>query len=130
MLEVRRRVVTGQNAFGKSIVVIDGPPARIFGDDSAGLAAIWNTGSEPVNTMDAADWADIDVVLSTVANGSRFRFFGIAPGDPSVSGTQRAARIARRFAAMGRRVNASTPTGIRRCIRRKPWTTSSCSLVK
>ena len=101
MLEDRRRVVTGHNASGKSVVVIDGPPARIFGTDVRGLAEVWNTDGAPIDTRDATDRADIDVVLSPVANGSKFRFFAIAPEDPSLSDEQREARIAERFAAMG-----------------------------
>jgi len=101
MLEDRRRVVTGHNASGKSVVIIDGPPARIFGTDSRGLAEIWNTDGEPVDTQARKDRADIDVVLSPVTNGSKFRLFAIAPEDPSMSDEDKEARIAERFAAMG-----------------------------
>ncbi len=115
MLENRRRVVTGHNAVGKSVVVIDGPPARILGSDSRGLAEIWNTDNAPVNTQDVTDRADIDVVLSPIANGSKFRFFAIAPEDPSVTDEEREARVAERFAAMGaahERVDTSRHTAM------------------
>lgn len=101
MLKDRRRVVTGHNANGKSVVVIDGPPARIFGTDMRGLAEIWNTDGGPVNNHDPADVADIDVVLSPVAHGTKFRFFAIAPEQPGLSDEEREVRIAERFAAMG-----------------------------
>lgn len=101
MLEDRRRVVTGHNASGKSIVVIDGPPAKIFGTDTRGLAELWNTDGAPVDQRDSADRANIDVVLSPVANGSKFRFFAIAPEDPSLTDAQREAQVSKRFAAMG-----------------------------
>jgi mannose-6-phosphate isomerase-like protein (cupin superfamily) len=101
MLKELRRIVTGHNAAGKSIVMIDGPAARHLGPDSRGLAEIWNTDDAPVNTRDATDRADIDVVLSPIANGSKFRFFAIAPEDPSLSDEQREARSAEWFAAMG-----------------------------
>ena len=101
MLEDRRRIVTGHNASGRSVAVIDGPPARILGTDTRGLAELWNTDGAPVNSRDAIDRADIDVVLSPVANGSKFRFFAIAPEDPSLSDADRVARVAERFAAMG-----------------------------
>jgi len=101
MFEGRRRVVTGHNASGKSIVVIDGPPARIFGTNASGLAELWNTDATPINRQDTADRADIDVVLSPLTNGSKFRFFGIAPNDPSLTSEQLEARVAERFAAMG-----------------------------
>ena len=38
-----RRIVTGHNALGKSIITIDGPPARSIGEDVGGLFEIWNT---------------------------------------------------------------------------------------
>ena len=101
MLEDRRRIVTGHNASGKSVVTIDGPPARILGSDLRGLAEIWNTDNTTVNTQDATDRADIDVVLSPIANGSKFRFFAVAPEDPSLSDEAREARVSARFAAMG-----------------------------
>jgi hypothetical protein len=101
MLKDRRRVITGHNASGKSVVVIDAPPAGVFGTDTRGLAEVWNTDGAPVNSRDATDRADIDVVLSPVAKGSKFRFFAIAPEDPSLSDEEREARVAERFAAMG-----------------------------
>lgn len=101
MLEDRRRVVTGHSLSGRSLVIVDGPPARILGTDVRGLAEIWNTDGAPVKTRDARDRADIDVVLSPAVNGSKFRFFAIAPEDSSLSDRERDARIADRFAAMG-----------------------------
>ena len=101
MLKERRRVVTGHNASGKSVVVIDGPPARLFGTDTRGLAEVWNTVGRSVNSQDTTDRADVDVVLSPDANGSKFRFFAIAPEDPSLSDEEREASVAERFAAMG-----------------------------
>ncbi len=101
MLEDRRRVVTGHNASGRSVIVIDGPPARIFGTDTKGLAELWNTDGAPVDQRDAADRANIDIVLSPVASGSKFRFFAVAPEDPSLADGEREALISERFAAMG-----------------------------
>jgi mannose-6-phosphate isomerase-like protein (cupin superfamily) len=101
MLEDRRRIITGHDVSGKSVVVIDGPPARILGSDLRGLADIWNTDDAPVATRDKTDRADIDVVLSPPVNGSKFRYFAIAPEDPSISDEEREARVAERFAAMG-----------------------------
>lgn len=101
MLEDRRRVITGHTAAGKSVVVVDGPPARILGTDTRGLAELWNTDGGVVNSRDATDRANATVVLSPVANGSKFRFFAVAPEDASLSAEQREARVAERFAAMG-----------------------------
>ena len=38
-----RRVVTGHDEEGKSIVVLDGPPAQSIGEDVGGLFELWNT---------------------------------------------------------------------------------------
>lgn len=101
MLENLRRVITGHNGKGKSVVVIDGPPGRLLGSGDRGLAEIWNTDGGPVASDDSADRADIDVVLSPVAKGSKFRYFAIAPQDPAISRDELEARVAERFTAMG-----------------------------
>ena len=101
MLEDRRRVITGHNESGKSVVVIDGPPARLFGTDTRGLAEIWNSDGKPVRSRDGTDRADIDVVLSPPANGSKFRYFAIAPEDPAIPREELEERVADRFRAMG-----------------------------
>ena len=42
-----RRIITGHNADGKSVVMHEGPPARSIGEDVGGLYEIWNTESTP-----------------------------------------------------------------------------------
>ena len=37
-----RRIVTGHNDNGKSVIKIDGPPARSIGEEIGGLFEIWN----------------------------------------------------------------------------------------
>ena len=59
-----RRIITGHNQDGKSIVILDGPPARSIGEDVGGLFEIWNTDGNVINTTDAIDRADDDIVLS------------------------------------------------------------------
>ena len=48
-----RRVITGHNEKGRSIVTLDGPPARSIGEDVGGLFELWNTCL--LYTSDAAD---------------------------------------------------------------------------
>ena len=74
-----RRIITGHNQDGKSIVILDGPPARSIGEDVGGLFEIWNTDGETINTTDVIDRADDDIVLSPLKNGSKFRYFQINP---------------------------------------------------
>ena len=46
-----RRIVTGHNSEGKSVITLDGPPARSIGEDVGGLFELWNTdGLEIIST--------------------------------------------------------------------------------
>ena len=74
-----RRVVTGHDEEGKSIVVLDGPPAKSIGEDIGGLFELWNTDGNLINTKDRIDRADDEILLSPPKNGSRFRYFQINP---------------------------------------------------
>ena len=42
-MENLRRIVTGHDEEGKSIIIIDGGPSRTIGEDVGGLFEIWNT---------------------------------------------------------------------------------------
>ena len=74
-----RRVITGHDKNGKSIVVLDGPPARSIGEDFGGLFELWNTDGNTINTQDNIDRADDEIILSPPSNGSKFRYFQINP---------------------------------------------------
>ena len=74
-----RRVVTGHDEEGKSIVVLDGPPAKSIGEDVGGLFELWNTDGNLINTKDRIDRADDEILLSPPKNGSKFRYFQINP---------------------------------------------------
>ena len=74
-----RRIVTGHNALGKSIITIDGPPACSIGEDVGGLFELWNTDGMPIETTDNVDRADSEIILSPPANGTKFRYFQINP---------------------------------------------------
>ena len=74
-----RRVVTGHNEEGKSIVTIDGPPSCSIGEDVGGLFELWNTDGSIINTKDTSDMADTKIVLSPPKNGTKFRYFQINP---------------------------------------------------
>ena len=74
-----RRVVTGHNEEGKSIVTIDGPPSCSIGEDVGGLFELWNTDGSIINSKDTSDKADIKIVLSPPKNGTKFRYLQINP---------------------------------------------------
>ena len=74
-----RRIVTGHNGNGKSIVVIDGPPARSIGEDVGGLFELWSTDGNEVISTDVIDRADDEIILSPPVGGTKFRYFQINP---------------------------------------------------
>src|SRR5258708_1530130 len=90
-----RRIVTGHNAQGKSVIVIDGP-ATPFG-------AYWLTDSTPVNNAGGGDDGLKVKTLEPPDGGSIFRFAAIPPEDPQVSREERERQTAKMFA----QINAS-----------------------
>ena len=74
-----RRIITGHNEEGKSVISIDGPPARSIGEEAGGLFEIWNTDGAGFDTKSEIDRADIDILLSPSKGGTKFRYFQINP---------------------------------------------------
>ena len=74
-----RRIVTGHNDNGKSVIKIDGPPARSIGEEIGGLFEIWNEDGATIDTKSSKDRADSDIILSPPQGGSKFRYFQIMP---------------------------------------------------
>ena len=101
MFDNARRIVTGHDDRGKSVVLIDGPPGTSLGADGAGLASLWHTRGHAEQPTDGTDRAAEPVRLKPPAGGSRFMLFSIAPEDPSVPRQQLEAQAAVGFAAVG-----------------------------
>ena len=74
-----RRIITGLNEKGESVVTFEGPPARSIGEDVGGLFEIWNTDGKDVISTDEFDRADQDIILSPPDGGTKFRYFQINP---------------------------------------------------
>ena len=74
-----RRIITGHDKSGKSIITIDGPPACSIGEDVGGLFEIWNTDGTAIDTTDKIDRANSEILLSPPAGGTKFRYFQINP---------------------------------------------------
>ena len=72
-----RRIVTGHNAEGKSVITIDGPPARSLSENEGGLYELWNTDGDQINTFDDIDRADSWVLLSQQDGCSKWRYVQI-----------------------------------------------------
>ena len=87
-----RRVVTGHNAEGKSVVVIDGPPTS-FG-------AFWQTQAAPADNSAADDAAQLVRKLEPPETGSIFRCAVIPPENPAMSREERERATARMFQQM------------------------------
>jgi mannose-6-phosphate isomerase-like protein (cupin superfamily) len=87
-----RRVVTGQDAEGKSVVIIDGPPTA--------AGAYWLTEGAPADNSNSGDAAELVRRLEPPPGGSIFRYAVIPPEDPNVTPEQREQATARLFAQM------------------------------
>ena len=105
-----RRVITGHDNDGKSIIILDGPPACSIGEDVGGLFELWNTDGNPINTKDRIDRADSEIILSPPRNGSKFRYFQINPtpeGVPMDVMQDMAAEAFKKIGASHHRVDTS-----------------------
>ena len=80
-----RRIITGHDENGRSIISIDGPPARSIGEDVGGLFEIWNTDGNDIISSDSSDRADEDIILSPSKGGTKFRYFQINPMPEGIS---------------------------------------------
>ena len=80
-----RRVVTGHDENGRSIITLDGPPARSIGEDVGGLFELWNTDGKDIISTDNNDRADEEIILSPPTGGTKFRDFQINPLPEGVS---------------------------------------------
>lgn len=96
-----RRIVTGHNAQGRSIVTIDGPPGNSAGGEGRGLRELWNTRGGPIDTRSADDPTRGEVRLSPPPGGTKFRYFILPPEDPDTPREEIEKGVAARFAAYG-----------------------------
>ena len=96
-----RRIITGHNKSGKSIITIDGPPACSIGEDVGGLFEIWNTDGKEINTLDKIDRADAEILLSPSSGGTKFRYFQINPTPEGVPWKILQDAAAEAFASIG-----------------------------
>ncbi len=92
-----RRIITGHDANGRSVVAIEGPPGR----EQGSLREIWNVAGSVVDSRDHFDRGADKVNLSPVANGSNFRWYIVPPADDSISDEELGKIVAERFAALG-----------------------------
>jgi mannose-6-phosphate isomerase-like protein (cupin superfamily) len=99
MLKPIRRVVTGHDAQGKSVILSDAPSPHVLaipGAPSFGLTNLWITDGAPADNTGAADAAARPIVLEPPVGGTIFRVVEFPP-DHTLAGFDRAAA----FASMG-----------------------------
>ena len=99
-----RRVVTGHDELGRSIVQEDGPPARVVtlgGESGTTFHEIWNTQSTPA-AIDRASGepTETGIALLPPTGGTRIRILDIPPDDGSVAALPREA-VSALFEAIG-----------------------------
>ena len=95
-----RRVVTGHDARGHAVVVMDGPAGAVLhrpGRPGVALTDLWAT-SDPPSARPGGDPVDRPVVLHPPAGGTVFRIVQFDPEDP---GALARADGTAAFAAMG-----------------------------
>ncbi|MBT4491200.1 MAG: cupin domain-containing protein [Rhodospirillaceae bacterium] len=106
MLRPVRRIVTGHDSAGNSIVLSDGPSSHVLENptqEGRGLTDLWRTFAAPADNSGNDDAADTQVTLAPPSQGSVFRFFQIRPAawDGDIGAEERARRDAENFAKMG-----------------------------
>src|SRR5438105_4740238 len=110
MLKPIRRILTGHDASGKSVIISDGPAPHVLtlpGRGDFGLTNLWVTDSAPASNAGSADAAARPVVLEPPPNGTIFRVVEFPPEQRAGAFDREAA-----FAAMGAG-HAMDPQGAR-----------------
>src|SRR5205085_4627720 len=102
-----RRIVTGHDTLGRSVVISDAPPENVVpnpSDPDRGHINFWRTDSVPASNAELTDpMAGPPCPLAPPKGGTMFRFFQIAPekNEAGLSKEERDRRMARMFEAAG-----------------------------
>ena len=83
---IMRRVITGDDANGDSLVIIDGPPSATNGEPNlGGLFDIWHDkAGGPLDPKNHSDLGPERCVLSPASGNVKVRWFVIQPPPPGV----------------------------------------------
>ncbi|MEA3063584.1 MAG: hypothetical protein QOJ27_12 [Sphingomonadales bacterium] len=104
MAKAVRRIVTGHDAQGKSIVQEDGPPARVAtlgGESGTIFHEMWNTRAAPAPIDRASgEPAEPGISLLPPRGGTRIRILDIPPDDGTLAALPRSA-VKALFEAIG-----------------------------
>jgi hypothetical protein len=95
-----RRIVTGRDAEGRSLIMSDGPSPHVMalaGTDAFGVTDIWKTDASPACNDGPDDTCELPIRLAPPAQGTVFRIVQFPP-DKDYVGQWEAGRA---FASMG-----------------------------
>lgn len=97
-----RRVITENNAEGRSRVLIDGEAAKLIALEEAGLAEIWSADLGDGGLRDATDHlAKLDLTLEPESGAVKVRWFTVPAGEDEKSAEELEAAAAFGFSAVG-----------------------------
>lgn len=101
--EAMRRIITADDANGKSFIIVDGDPSATYGEpDLGGLFEIWeDAASGPLDQRAAADLGNAKAKLGPRSGNFQVRWFVVNPTPPGVPRDQLNAATRQRFAEMG-----------------------------
>ena len=101
--EEMRRIITGEDARGKSIIVLDGPPSSELGAvGMGGLYEIWHEAvAGTLDARDPSDRGDLTPVLSPDSGKVKIRWFVIEPPPEGAPADALKAAARERFAQFG-----------------------------
>lgn len=101
--EAMRRIVTGDDANGRSVVIVDGGPSASYGDpDLGGLFEIWeDAASGELDPRETADLGAAKAKLGPRAGNFQVRWFVVQPTPPGVPRAELNQATRARFAEMG-----------------------------
>lgn len=101
--EAMRRVITGECAEGRSVVIVDGPPSGEIGDPNlGGLFEIWHEAiSGGFDKRDVADRGETKPILSPAEGKVKVRWFVIAPPPEGAPAELVKQAVRERFADFG-----------------------------
>src|SRR5262245_8752561 len=101
--EAMRRIVTGDDEHGNSIIVVDGGPSSSYGDPNrAGLFEIWEDAATGVlDTKDAKDVGNTPPKLGPRRGNFQCRWFVVQPTPPGIPKEALDEAARERFSEMG-----------------------------
>lgn len=98
-----RRVITGETADGRSVMIVDGPPSGEIGAAGlGGLYEIWQeAASGSIDPKDTTDKGEVTPLLSPAAGKVKVRWFVIEPPPEGAPPDMIKAAARERFAQFG-----------------------------